>query len=148
MDQACNHAPAKRNHCGRIVIDPNQTWKNLADLEVVDSSWHPLRLLSGQPNPSRSSAVWKALFGLRCPSRDTRAQTIGDVKQALARDNVPGLQLRLPTASLRSPGPPGHCSAFLVYFRPCPCANALRQQSGSSQLAGTQPVVNPRWLYE
>jgi hypothetical protein len=145
VDQACYYAPAKRNHCRRIVIDPNQARKNLADLEVVESSWHALRLLPGQLNPSRSSVAWKVPFGLRCPSRDTRAQTIGDVKQALTRQRSrPSV---VPSYGYGQPPEPratGRTSAFLVYFRPCPCANAPRQESGSSQLVGALPAVNPR----
>ena len=40
LDDETRTCSTRRSHCGRIVIAPNQTRKNLADLEVVDSSWH------------------------------------------------------------------------------------------------------------
>jgi hypothetical protein len=90
----------------------------MADLEVGQLVL-ALKLFPGQPNPSRSSTAWKALFGLRCPSRDTRAQTGGETTSPRETTSA------VPSASLPTDQPPESRATGWPFGVPRLCTSQL-----------------------
>jgi len=127
VNQACplSHLAPQKKHCASIVMSSLLISEEELGGFRGWSSRLGAQTFPGR-NTSRSSAAWKALFGPRCPSRDTRAQTGGDNK--LMGDNVYSA-FPLAWANLRSPGPPGCRSAFLAYISSCPAVPTLRLNS-------------------
>lgn len=146
VNQACRPlfhlAPQERN------ITQVSSSLLISEERSVDSSWRPgLRPSLDNAIPhaaSRSSAAWKALFGPRCPSRDTRAQTGGDTTSSR----------RTTSAGRGGPtsGVPGHRVAVRRSSPPiissCPAVSTLRlnrQYPASRSVSFLTPrLANPR----